>query len=92
MAKSLVIVAKNIGANPNDLAAVISFETAGSFSTNARKPKGSATGLIQFMQYTDGTGNKNTPRSQWDYWGMTRDQFGALSFSDQMKYVEKYNC
>ncbi|KAK7296976.1 hypothetical protein VNO77_49217 [Canavalia gladiata] len=77
-------------ANPNDLAAVISFETAGSFSTNARNPKGSATGLIQFMQYTDGTGNKNTPRSQWDYWGMTRDQFGALSFSEQMKYVEKY--
>ena len=87
---AIIRVAKNIGANPNDLAAVISFETAGSFSTNARNPKGSATGLIQFMQYTDGTGNKNTPRSQWDYWGMTRDQFGALSFSDQMKYVEKY--
>lgn len=87
---SITKVAKNIGANPNDLAAVISYETAGSFSPNARNPKGSATGLIQFMQYTDGVGNENTPANKWDYWGMTRSQFGALSFSAQMVYVEKY--
>ncbi|WP_204321972.1 hypothetical protein, partial [Streptococcus pneumoniae] len=86
----IIAVAQAIGANPNDLAAVISFETAGSFSPSIRNPKGSATGLIQFMQYTDGTGNDKTPRDQWDYWGMTRSQFGSLSFTEQMKYVEKY--
>ncbi|HIF6374289.1 TPA: M23 family metallopeptidase [Acinetobacter baumannii] len=87
---AIIAVAQAIGANPNDLAAVISFETAGSFSPSIRNPKGSATGLIQFMQYTDGTGNDKTPRDQWDYWGMTRSQFGSLSFTEQMKYVEKY--
>ncbi|MDC5278431.1 M23 family peptidase, partial [Acinetobacter baumannii] len=53
---SIIIVSKAIGANPNDLAAVISFETGGTFSPSKQNPLGSATGLIQFMQYTDGTG------------------------------------
>ncbi|AFU62307.1 putative lysozyme-like domain protein [Acinetobacter phage phiAC-1] len=37
-------VAKNIGVNPNDLAAVISFETGGTFDPNARNKGSSATG------------------------------------------------
>lgn len=80
--KSISRVAKNIGVDPNDLASIISFETAGTFSTNARNPKSSATGLIQFMSGTGGKDGK--------YYGMTRDQFGALSFDEQMNYVEKY--
>ena len=75
-------VAHNIGVNPNDLAAVISFESSGSFSPNARNPKSSATGLIQFMAGSGGT--------KGQYYGMTRDQFGSLSFGEQMKYVERY--
>lgn len=75
-------VAKNIGVNPNDLAAVISFETGGTFDPNKRNPNSSATGLIQFMAGTGGTKGK--------YYGMTRDQFGALSFDQQMQYVERY--
>jgi len=75
-------VAKNIGVNPNDLAAVISFETGGTFDPNKRNKKSSATGLIQFMAGTGGTKGK--------YYGMTRDQFGALSFDQQMQYVERY--
>ncbi|WP_236452116.1 hypothetical protein, partial [Escherichia coli] len=48
-AASIARVAKNIGVNPNDLAAVISFETGGTFSPSKRNPNSSATGLIQFM-------------------------------------------
>lgn len=81
-AASIARVAKNIGVDPNDLAAVISFETGGTFNTNARNKSSSATGLIQFMKGSGGTAGK--------YYGMSRDEFGALSFDDQMKYVEKY--
>lgn len=81
-ADTIARVAKNIGVNPNDLAAVISFETGGTFSPNARNKGSSATGLIQFMAGSGGTKGK--------YYGMTRDQFGALSFDEQMKYVERY--
>lgn len=80
--KTISRVAKNIGVEPDDLASIISFETVGTFSPNSRNPGSSATGLIQFMR---GTGGK-----AGSYYGMTRDQFGALSFDEQMQYVEKY--
>lgn len=48
-AESIARVAKRIGVDPNDLAAVISFETGGTFNTNSRNPNSAATGLIQFM-------------------------------------------
>lgn len=81
-AESIARVAKNIGVDPNDLAAVISFETGGTFNPNIRNHNSSATGLIQFMA---GSGGKKGL-----YYGMTRDQFGRLSFDEQMKYVERY--
>lgn len=85
--KSISRVANNIGVAPNDLASIISFETAGTFSTKSKNPGSSATGLIQFM------GKGATKRGGYNdgsYYGMSRDQFGALSFDEQMKYVEKY--
>lgn len=81
-AKSIARVAKNIGVNPNDLAAAISFETGGTFDQSIRNKGSSATGLIQFMAGSGGTKGK--------YYGMTRDQFGSLSFDEQMNYVERY--
>lgn len=81
-AKEIVRVAKNIGVNPNDLAAAISFETGGTFDPSKRNKGSSATGLIQFMAGTGGVKGK--------YYGMSRDDFGKLSFSEQMHYVEKY--
>lgn len=75
--------AKRLGVNPNDLAAVISFETSGKFSTNARNPGSSATGLIQFMEASDG-------KKDGKYYGHTRNQFGALLPLQQMEYVVKY--
>lgn len=81
-AASIARVARNIGVNPNDLAAVISFETGGTFSPSAKNPLSSATGLIQFMKGSGGTKGK--------YYGMSREKFGSLSFDEQMNYVEKY--
>lgn len=81
-AAAIAKVAKNIGVNPNDLAAVISFETGGTFSQSAKNPSSSATGLIQFMKGSGGTKGK--------YYGMSRNDFANLSFDEQMKYVEKY--
>ena len=82
--------ARRLGINPNDLAAVISFETGGTFSTNTRNKTSSATGLIQFMQDADGTGNSKTPRAKWDYFGMSRDQFGKLLPLQQMDHVVSF--
>lgn len=75
--------AKKLGINPNDLAAVISFETGGTFSTNARNPTSSATGLIQFMEASDG-------KDDGKYFGMTRNQFGNLLPLQQMEHVVSY--
>lgn len=75
--------AKKLGINPNDLAAVISFETGGTFSTNARNPTSSATGLIQFMEGSDG-------KDDGKYFGMTRNQFGNLLPLQQMEHVVSY--
>lgn len=80
--KIIAEVASRIGVNPNDLAAVISFETAGTFSPSIKNPKSSATGLIQFMSGSGGTKGK--------YYGMSRGAFASLSFEEQMIYVEKY--
>lgn len=81
-AASIARVAKNIGVNPNDLAAVISFETGGTFNPAAKNKNSSATGLIQFMAGSGGT--------KGQYYGMSRDKFASLSFDEQMNYVEKY--
>lgn len=81
-AQAIKETAARIGVHPNDLAAVISFETAGTFSPSIKNPNSSATGLIQFMKGSGGTKGK--------YYGMGRDKFASLSFSEQMKYVEKY--
>ncbi|WP_064087194.1 SGNH/GDSL hydrolase family protein [Eikenella corrodens] len=81
-AAAITRVARNIGVSPNDLAAIISFETGGTFSPSITNPTSSATGLIQFMAGSGGT------RGQ--YYGMTRDQFRSLSFDQQMNYVERY--
>ncbi|WP_432480816.1 hypothetical protein [Moraxella sp. ZY200743] len=87
-AKAILWGAQQLGINPNYLASVISFETSGTFSTSIKNPKSSATGLIQFMQDADGTSHKNS--KDWDYYGMSRAQFGALSAMEQMQYVVKF--
>lgn len=75
--------AQQLGIDPNYLAAVISYETGGTFSPATMNKGSSATGLIQLMNYGDGLPGKL-------YYGHTRQQFAALSHMDQMQYVVKY--
>lgn len=78
-ANSILRVARNLGINPNDLASVISFETAGSMSPSQHNlAGGSALGLIQFMP--------DTAKGL----GTSRDALAKMSFDEQMNYVEKY--
>ena len=73
-------VSNKWGFSPNDLMAVINFETGGTFDPSIRNPqKGStATGLIQFIG--------STARGL----GTTVDELAQMSRAEQMLYVDKY--
>ena len=71
-------VATRIGANPRDLANVMAFETGGTFSPSVRNPKGTATGLIQFIKDTA------------ERLGTTPQALSRMTAVDQLEYVEKY--
>jgi len=86
-AKSIKAMSERLGVNPNDVAQLMSFETGRTFDPNARNKGSSATGIFQLM----GKGaTKKGSFNDGTYYGMTRDQFGALSFDDQILYFEKY--
>lgn len=73
-------IAKKLGLkNPEDLFAVMHFETDGTFSPSVKNYGGSSgTGLIQFMA--------PTARSL----GTTVEELAKMSAIDQLDYVEKY--
>ncbi|MBT7902733.1 hypothetical protein HN587_02645 [Candidatus Woesearchaeota archaeon] len=64
--------------NAMGLISVMDFETGGTFSPKKKNPKGSATGLIQFIS--------RTARSL----GTTTKQLRKMTQRQQLKYVEKY--
>jgi Transglycosylase SLT domain. len=74
----LVEIAISLGVNPVWLAAIISFESAGTFSSSIRNSQSGATGLIQFMP--------STARRM----GTTTAELAALTPEDQLDYVRKY--
>lgn len=78
IADAIQWAAADLKIRPNDLAAVISFETRGTFSPAVKNPNSSATGLIQFMA------------DKYKSYGYTRNEFAALGASEQMKYVVQY--
>jgi len=81
-AQKIKQVAANINADPIDLATLISFETAGTFSPSIRGPvvkgRGRAVGLIQFMPSTAAE------------LGTTSEALAQMSPVEQMDYVERY--
>jgi murein DD-endopeptidase MepM/ murein hydrolase activator NlpD len=81
-AQKIKQVAANINADPIDLATLISFETAGTFSPSIRGPvvkdRGRAVGLIQFMPSTAAE------------LGTTSEALAQMSQIEQMDYVQKY--
>jgi len=81
-AQKIKQVAANINADPIDLATLISFETAGTFSPSIRGPvvkdRGRAVGLIQFM-----------PETSREL-GTTSEALAQMSQVEQMDYVERY--
>jgi tape measure domain-containing protein len=78
IADAIQWAAADLKIRPNDLAAVISFETRGTFSPAVKNPNSSATGLIQFME------------DKYKSYGYTRNEFAALGANEQMKYVVQY--
>jgi len=76
--RELVAVAQRLALNPSYLAAVISFETGGTFSPSIRNPASGAVGLIQFT--------KTTAIAL----GTTLDWLAGLSAIEQLAWVQSY--
>lgn len=71
-------MAQRLGANPEHIMAAMSFETGGSFASDVRNPRSSATGLIQFMD--------STARGL----GTTTSELAQMTPTEQLAYVERY--
>ena len=71
-------IADRLGTNPNFLMAVMSFESAGTFSPSVKNRFTGATGLIQFMP--------STARGL----GTTIDALAQMTAEEQLDYVEKH--
>ena len=71
-------MAERLQTNADWIVAVMSSESAGTFSPSVRNPNGGATGLIQFMP--------STAKSM----GTTTDALAALTAEEQLAYVERY--
>jgi hypothetical protein len=74
----MIRVADDIGMDPNALAAVIMFETAGTASPSIRNPGGSATGLIQFIAPTA------------TRMGTSVEKLAKMSAVEQLDWVHKF--
>lgn len=83
---ALVYTAHEIGIDPDWLASVISFETAGTFDPAKQNPASKATGLIQFLPSTiKAMASKGLIPAD-----ATIDSVKNLSFGAQLDYVEAY--
>ena len=71
----VVEISQALAIDPNDLMAVMAFETGRSFSPSVKNPHSSATGLIQFMDATA------------QGLGTTTDKLSEMSAVEQLGYV-----
>ena len=96
--RKLVEVAKSVGTNPDWLAALISNESAGTFSpsiANMGNPTAGAVGLIQFMPETAATlfGYKKysmSPEDWKDACKESRTKMMSMDALSQLDYVKKF--
>ncbi|MBX3170466.1 MAG: peptidoglycan-binding protein [Candidatus Eremiobacteraeota bacterium] len=79
-------VAASLGADPNDLMAVMAAETGGTFDPAERAGKNGAVGLIQFTNTAITEMNKGLPRDQQ----LTKASLEQMSFTEQMDHVQSY--
>lgn len=78
LAREIVAVSGRIGAHPFDLANLINFESAGTFSPSVVNRVSGATGLIQFIP--------STARGM----GTTTQALAKMGKVQQMRWVEQY--
>jgi len=76
--RELLAMSERLRMDPDALAAVMSFETAGTFDPSIRNKQSGAVGLIQFM------------RSTAEALGTTPEELGAMSARGQLEFVERY--
>ena len=81
--RELIAVALRLGLDPNHLASVMSFESAGTFSPSERNPYSGAVGLIQFTDRPTGKGVATTL-------GTTLGALSVMTPIAQLAYVEKF--
>jgi len=79
-------VAASLGADPNDLMAVMAAETGGTFDPAERAGKNGAVGLIQFTNTAITEMNKGLPKDQQ----LTKASLEQMSFTEQMDHVQSY--
>lgn len=72
------VISKKLGIDPNWLMQIMNWESAGTFSPSVRNPKGTATGLIQFIEST----------ANW--LGTTTDELAQMTAVEQLDYVYEY--
>ena len=77
--RQLAATAVGLDVDPNMLAAIISFETGGTFRADIRNPKSGAVGLIQFL-----------PSTARNMFGLSADQLAAMTPAEQLPYVAGY--
>lgn len=74
----LIDIAQDIGVDPNNLMAVMAFESGETFSPSIRNPASGATGLIQFMP--------STARGL----GTSTDALARMTAEEQLDFVRDY--
>ena len=79
-------VAEALGADPNDLMAVMAAETGGTFDPAERAGKNGAVGLIQFTNTAITEMNKGLPADQ----RITKADLETVSFNEQMDHAQSY--
>jgi len=76
--RELLAMCARLNIDPDAMAAVISFETGGTFSPAVKNPASGATGLIQFTRKTA------------ERLGTSQAELSRMSGVQQLAYVEKY--